>query len=52
MADTPTGDMRGRYAALVARLDAADVSTDRVASRPTSSTSFALSNARSRSSAH
>ena len=31
MADTPTGDMRGRYAALVARLDAADGSTDRAA---------------------
>ena len=31
MADAPAGDMRGRYAALVARLDAADVSTDRPA---------------------
>ena len=31
MADAPAGDVRGRYAALSARLDAADASTDRVA---------------------
>ena len=31
MADAPAGDVRGRYAALLARLDAADASTDRAA---------------------